>query len=489
MGLKVRLVLPRRRLWRWHATLVEALARRGDLEVRLAPSPPYPQLTRGWLALERAVFGPAAAAAIGPEGLGIATIALDVDGAAQSHDLLIDLRDQRSDEDGGAARLSVRFDGRGDERTLFAALQARRSPLLEVVQSDGRVLAASYPAVEVRGELGRSLGYIHARLTPLILRALDALDAMPSPAVPPPAPVAAPGATVTAFARRALADKFAAKLSRGRSDQETWRIALRRAPMLGDAPPRPQGFEVIAGPDDAFHADPFLFAHGGETFLFVEAYPWSTHKGVVACARLDASGRPGAFETVLETSYHLSYPQVFAFDGEIYMMPETAAARRVELYRATQFPHGWELVAVMLEGQRIADATLLQEGAGWWLFASVAQFGGANQDELFAWHGPSPLGPWTAHARKPLVSDVRNARPAGRFVRRGQRLYRPAQDSEAGYGAGLAWCEVLELSPKRYRETVAARWSGADFGPYTGVHTFTEAGGWEAIDLKSPRGR
>ncbi len=141
----------------------------------------------------------------------------------------------------------------------------------------------------------------------------------------------------------------------------------------------------------------------------------------------------------------------------------------------------------MLEDLRIADATLLQHEGRWWLFASVAEHGGSSQDELFAWHGPAPFGPWTEHAQNPLVSDVRAGRPAGRFVRRKGRLYRPAQDSEAGYGAGLVWCEVLELTPQAYREREVARWRGGDFGPYTGVHTFSEAGGFEAIDLKSPR--
>ena len=365
------------------------------------------------------------------------------------------------------------------------ALQARRPPRLEVVEADGRVVAASQPAVEVRDELGRSMGDIHARLLALVLRAVQGVS---SPANPPPPTAAAADASPASFVRHALRTKLAAKLSGGRGGDEAWRVALRYTPRpSGYSAPGAGVFAVEAGPTDAFHADPFLFARGEETFLFVEAYPWAIRKGVIACARLDPQGRPGAFETVLEAAHHLSYPQVFAYGGEVLMLPETAAARRLELYRATDFPRGWERVAVMLEGLRIADATLLDHDGRWWLFASVAEHGGSSWDEVFAWHAGSPFGPWTAHARNPLVSDVRAGRPAGRFVRRGGRLYRPAQDGEAGYGAGLAWCEVLELTPDRYREQVVARWRGADFGAFTGVHTFSEAGGFEAIDLKSAR--
>ena len=483
--MRIGLLLPQRRLWRWHATLIAELALRGEVDVRLVPSAPYPLATRAWLALERAVFGRRRGAVpIQREALGAPATSLREDDPL-AYDLLIELAGPR--RAGPGRRLSLRFDGWAEEAALFSALQARRSPRLEVVEADGGVVAASHPAVEVRDELGRSLSYIHARLIALVLRAVDG---RPSPASPPPPSDGFQGAGLGRFALGAVGFKLAAKLSGGRKAQDSWRIALRRAlPSDQGSSPGREGFAVEAGPADAFHADPFLFAHQGETFLFVEAFPWASRKGVIACARIGPDGRPAGFETVLEASYHLSYPQVFAHAGDIFMLPETASPRRLELYRATDFPRGWERVCVMLEGLRIADATLLEHEGRWWLFASMAEFGGASQDELFAWRGPSPFGPWTAHARNPLVSDVRAGRPAGRFVRRGGRLYRPAQDSEAGYGSGLAWCEVLELTPEDYRERVVARWCGADFGPFTGVHTFSEAGGFEAIDVKSPRGR
>ncbi len=476
------LVLPERRLWRWHAVLVEALAEQGELQIRLHPGPAYPPALRAWLAFERRMFGRRGhASPIGPAALGLPVSPPD----GEAYDLIVEL--SGSNLAPTSRTLSVRYDGETDEAAMFAALQARRAPRLEVVEDGVRVVAASQPALEVRDELGRELGYVHARLIALLLRAVQGLA---SPASPPPPAQHRRRAGLGEFMSSALAAKLGAKLSRGRSVQEQWRIALRPAPAVaGDAPPSPPGFTVEAGPADAFHADPFLFAHHGETFLFVEAYPWATRKGVIACARLDAEGRPGPFETVLEAAHHLSYPQVFAHDGEAYMLPETAAAHRLELYRATAFPRGWERVATMLEGLRIADATVLEHEGRWWMMASVASYGGASQDELFGWHGPSPLGPWTPHPRNPLVSDVRAGRPAGAFVRRGERLYRPAQDSEAGYGAGLAWCEVVELTPDAYREGAASRWRGEDFGPFTGVHSFSEAGGFEAIDLKSPRER
>ena len=86
--MRIVLVLPSRRLWRWHARLVAELAGSAELEVRLVSSPPYPLATRAWLALERTVFGRRDAVPIRPEALG-AQVAPPL--VTPACDLLIDL--------------------------------------------------------------------------------------------------------------------------------------------------------------------------------------------------------------------------------------------------------------------------------------------------------------------------------------------------------------------------------------------------------------
>ena len=75
---------------------------------------------------------------------------------------------------------------------------------------------------------------------------------------------------------------------------------------------------------------------------------------------------------MLARPYHLSYPFVFAHDGELLMIPETSAARRVELYRAFDVPGSWERQAVLLDSIDAADATVLSHDGRLWLFAAVA---------------------------------------------------------------------------------------------------------------------
>src|SRR5207245_643776 len=47
-------------------------------------------------------------------------------------------------------------------------------------------------------------------------------------------------------------------------------------------------FHMIDQPPDSFYADPVLFDHQGDTYLFIEIFPYARNSGVLAVARLDA---------------------------------------------------------------------------------------------------------------------------------------------------------------------------------------------------------
>ncbi|MBL7406346.1 formyl transferase, partial [Escherichia coli] len=82
----------------------------------------------------------------------------------------------------------------------------------------------------------------------------------------------------------------------------------------------------------------------------------------------------------LELETHLSYPFVFEADGQVWMIPESHASGTIDLYRATDFPRGWVHEAVLLDGVVAGDATLLQHGGRWWMFATVRAGGGSYSD-------------------------------------------------------------------------------------------------------------
>src|SRR5262249_43618334 len=144
----------------------------------------------------------------------------------------------------------------------------------------------------------------------------------------------------------------------------------------------------------------------------------------------------------------------------------------------------WELSQILLEGIDLYDPTLLQHKGIWWLFAALAHEGGSAQDELVIFYSERLEGPWQSHQLNPVKSDCRSARPAGRILVVGDRLLRPAQDCEAGYGTGLVWLEIDELTPHQYREREISRWPGNALRNADGIHTFNRDGRLNVIDIR-----
>jgi hypothetical protein len=242
-------------------------------------------------------------------------------------------------------------------------------------------------------------------------------------------------------------------------------------------------------PSGRFWADPMITCRNGHAYVFFEDYEYRTRRGRISVIELDGDGRAGPARTALETDHHLSYPFVFEWRGNHYMIPETASVRAVQLYRAIEFPTQWEYVQDLLTDVRAVDATLCEHEDRWYLFTSVSEAGGSSWDELFLFVSESPLGPWSPHPMNPIVSDVRRARPGGPLFKRDGVLYRPGQNSERTYGHSLAVLEVTELSPERYAERFAFGINPDWMPGIHGCHTIAMARDLVALDCKTTRWR
>lgn len=253
------------------------------------------------------------------------------------------------------------------------------------------------------------------------------------------------------------------------------RIRRHGAKPIDPAAPRLSGMRELPCPQGHFYADPMLHRHEGRTWLLVEDFDYRRGKGCLVALPWDADRPPGPPQTVLDLDVHLSYPFVFEWRGDTYLVPESANAQRVSLYRARRFPDRWELVCDLLQGNRAVDATLREHEGRWYLFAKICGAGGGTLDELFLFHADTPMGPFRPHPANPLISDVRRARPAGRLFQHAGRLIRPSQDCARSYGNALVFNQVLELSARHYREQMLGRLA-PDWAPGLGLPHLRQAG-------------
>ena len=77
------------------------------------------------------------------------------------------------------------------------------------------------------------------------------------------------------------------------------------------------------------------------------------------------------------------------------MMPETSKAARIEVFSARRFPSEWTSEAMLLDSVHAVDSTLVEVEGRWWLFTNMSPHAAIrNYDELYAFHAPTPFGPW-----------------------------------------------------------------------------------------------
>ena len=107
---------------------------------------------------------------------------------------------------------------------------------------------------------------------------------------------------------------------------------------------------------------------------------------------------------------------------------------------------------------------------------------GSFSDCLHLWSAPDFRGPFTPHARNPVLIDIGSARPAGRIVARGGALIRPVQDCRNGYGEALALARIDRLDDEGYAQSVETVLRAGEHFAGVRLHTLNSTAAFEFID-------
>lgn len=292
------------------------------------------------------------------------------------------------------------------------------------------------------------------------------------------------GWTAASVALRLIARRVVRRVLRRKPPE--WRLGWRldRTHAPGDPPDlSPHRLRIEPAPRGALQADPFVIAEGNRQHIFFEEIAPGGSIGRIAVRSIETTTELSPMRVVLERPHHLSYPTVFAWEGEWYLVPETFAAGVQEVFRATAFPDAWTLHTRWFEGDPMVDPTIFEHDGWWWLMGSRPVPQTFVGEDLYVYHAPSPLGPWSAHLQNPVRSGVDGSRPAGMPFRALGSLVRPAQYGAPHYGAGVRFWQVEVLSPTHYAErelgTIQPQWTRE----VVGYHTINSAGGLTVGDV------
>lgn len=254
--------------------------------------------------------------------------------------------------------------------------------------------------------------------------------------------------------------------------QFNWKLAV-----LENNVPR-----IITKEVGAFWADPFIVKEIDHTWVFFEEFDHKIMSGKISVVDLQQNNSLKR-ETVLEKSYHLSFPNVFKLKENYFMMPEESESGEQNVYKAEQFPYQWEKYKTILHDIKVVDPVFIFSNDRYWLFFNkIEDFEYENNERLYLYSSPDLFSDqWESHPQNPVVIDKTSARNAGKIIKEDDQFIRVSQNCKETYGAHILKNRMTQLSEKIYREEkLISTWHFEDFD---GCHTINSEGDMTVIDL------
>ncbi len=261
--------------------------------------------------------------------------------------------------------------------------------------------------------------------------------------------------------------------------REEWTMAIRKRgeKLLFEEGGENKEFIIIPNSKRYWCADPFLINKDGKEYVFFEMYDRWKEKGLVGYREIIADNKFSKIKTALECPYHLSYPNIFEKDGEVYFMPESYMAEEIAVFRAVSFPDKWEKCHILMEKIVAVDTTFADEN-----YALAKQGDGAI---LLKVQGEKLV----KTENNPVETDEHVARCGGKiFNFKGDRI-RPAQDCVGGYGMGIHFRKIVKCDETAFEEETIRKIEVKDIKHngkrvYDGIHTYNFDENYEIVDLK-----
>ncbi|WP_193198741.1 hypothetical protein [Nostoc sp. MG11] len=197
-----------------------------------------------------------------------------------------------------------------------------------------------------------------------------------------------------------------------------------------------------------FIADPFMILANGTWYMFFEVLNKANGLGEIGLATSQDVLNWNYQKIILREDFHLSYPYVFYWLNDYYMIPESSQANAIRLYKAVDFPRQWCFVKNLIEGRDYVDTSIFYFDNKWWLFTSSTA-----SNILRLYYADEIMSYWVEHPQSPVIEDdAKIARPGGRVIVNNGTVFRYAQDDQYLYGTKVRAFEIIVLTTTAYKE-------------------------------------
>lgn len=261
---------------------------------------------------------------------------------------------------------------------------------------------------------------------------------------------------------------------------ESWNVAWRKKGTGSILSDKETEFHIIPNSFRYWAADPFIFNYKGTVYVFAELYDYICMRGCIGYCTIN-NGSVTSWKKIIQEKYHLSFPNVFENDGEIYILPEASASGKLYMYKATEFPDKWEKCENIAQGVKLVDSVrMMPYSSGKILTYDISS--DKYVLKILDVKGDDSY----------LVDDNEYflQRPAGKFFIYKDNCFRPAQICEKDYGEGLIFYKTMSENKYTEERIQTLRPEQLQYDReivLTGMHTYNSNDSFEVIDLKTRR--
>lgn len=208
----------------------------------------------------------------------------------------------------------------------------------------------------------------------------------------------------------------------------------------------PEWLDERTSQSTRFLADPFLIYEDEMYYIFFE-HQAEGNANIAFLKSPDGKNFEYGGE-VLDEDFHLSFPQIFRYQGEFFMLPETKQAGNVLLYKAEDFPFKWKIYDTLIKNVAMQDPAILISDS---LFLITGRTENLHQ---FVYTAESLNGSWQRDEKFNIRSGD-ETRAAGNFFNVEGNWYIPFQKNSDGYGSGVSLYQLIFEEDKiRFKKIV-----------------------------------
>ena len=237
-----------------------------------------------------------------------------------------------------------------------------------------------------------------------------------------------------------------------------------------------------------FFADPFVIKKNEKHYVFVEDYIKKDSKAVISVIEIDNKDNHKYFTNIIEEDFHLSFPFIFEYENDLFMIPESSKNRDIRLYKCLKFPDKWSYCYNLISNIDAADTILFKKSNLYWLLTTSSKDNDYSS-QLNIFFSDNPLSKkWIAHKKNPVRFDINNGRNGGLIIDENGELVRATQTCDYNkygqnqYGRKINLNSINDISETNFIESYKYSINPDFKKNILGTHTINSTNNFTVLD-------